>query len=335
MINNLSEENIKKLETPLFGAFYNEAFPYNHKDYFNDIFKKNKRKHLTNLQSINEKITDNDEEIINEMTNLFKEIKSYESNNKDFLIEILINHIKDKYSLDDDIINIKCTLNDKLKTNKDTLEDVILEYDDFDGINKHNGKIKQRLIIDSIINGSSRDYKNFIHENYSKIADINPLLPMKYNKLGSMASYLPYIKNVNSLRDGGDFMINYPKKESQIVSIECVGVDLLSLFSALNKAILVLLVNNTMKGKKEEDFTTIKESIKNRYEPYISDYVWESFKDSLNKVNISSSHYILYEMASMDIQEFNNLMKEIFSRTKKSKIVIDEISNKINYKLNE
>jgi hypothetical protein len=335
MENNILENNMKRLKAPLFGAYYNEAFPYNHDEYFNDIFNENKRKHLTNLQSINEKMTDNTKEIVSEMTSLFKEIKTYESNNKDLLIEVLVNYIKERYSLDDDIINIKCHLNDKLKANNNSMEDVILEYEDFDGINQHNGKIKQRLIIDSIINGSSRDYKNFIYENYSKIADINPLLPMKYNKLGSMASFLPYTEDISNLKDGGDFMIDYPKKHEGIIKIECVGVDLLSLFSALNKAILTLLVNNTLQNRKEEDVTTIKESIKNAYQPYLCDHIWGAFKNSLNKINSSSSHFILYEMASMEVSNFNKLMKEILFKTKKSKVLIDEISNKINFKLNQ
>lgn len=333
MVNNLSENKLKKMKTPIYGVLHNEAFPYNHEDYFNDIFNENKRKRLNHLQSLNEKILENDDNLIQEMTSLFKEIKSYESTNKDLLIELLNKYIFEKYKLDEEIIEINSKLNDKLKSIKNT-EDVILEFDDFESVSKHNGKIKQRLILDSIIDGSSRDYRDFIHDNYSELANINPLLPMKYSRLGSMASYLPYTQDSNNLKDGGDFLIDYPKTENGKIKINCVGVDLLSLFYSLNKAILTLVVNNSLNSRIEEDLTTIKESIKNKYDHFISDHVWECFKTSLNKINEDSSHLILHEMGKMDLSEFNQLMKEILYKTKKSKVMVDELVNEINFNIN-
>jgi hypothetical protein len=56
--------------------------------------------------------------------------------------------------------------------------------------------------------------------------------------------------------------------------------------------------------------------------------LWVLFSNSLNDVTLDELPYLLKRIATLDIDKFNFLMKEVFAKTKKGKQIMSKICNK-------
>lgn len=321
---------VKKHETSLGN---NDAFPPE-EDYqfdyklvkkrFNDIV--DNLKNVDGLDSLNETV------VINKLSELMKQCRDEERPIRHQLEQLCINSVMNALNVPDDFIYLECELVDKIESKQnqritpEISDNRKFEFNDLDEFSEFGKEIMKRRFINSMIQGASyslsRIYDNFLPQLYS----MNKKLPKLYDDIIALNDFLLFIKEENitdnNKMQGANVEV-YLGHNDEITEIYAKGLIFPYLLAETFRGFFELFASNGLPDDLKKAEYIISQSDFLKAEPWdlrLGVGIWEIISDKVKDVKYIP--YLFSELCSLEVDEFNSVMKEILARTKKGKSII-------------
>ena len=271
--------------------------------------------------------------LITKLTEYISKAKSIEINIREDLEKICYEYVCEQFNLEPGELDIECSLKDIITPDKEqNLEPLILDDTDFGEVSEMDdlGKeIYKRRIIDSLIQGASVRLSSDYSTILNKIYELNPKLPELYYNIIALNDYLTFVKEIkpetNNL--GGYVSVNLSSTEPSIVS-EAIIFPVL-VFETIKGVMELMSSHGLPKSIRDAEYVIGKadfllaENWDKRFGVGLYDLIINGVK---NKKLIPE---IFVELISLEVNEFNVRVKEIFAGTRKGKSFIDRLERQI------
>jgi hypothetical protein len=171
---------------------------------------------------------------------------------------------------------------------------------------------------------------------------MNPKLPKLYRDIIKIMNYLMFVKNDIGISDEDKKQIGVVNvligNRTRRTEINAEGVIFpVLLMESIKGMMEAFAAHGLPKNKKEASYVMSKADFL-AAEPWdmrMGPILWDCFEEAMQEKDTKMVPNIFVEIVSLPIDEFNNLMKEIFAKTKKSKKVFElvkqEIEERIEY----
>jgi hypothetical protein len=269
-----------------------------------------------------------------------KECKAIEKGHKEALEKLCFNIVVDLFAVPEGVISLSCVLTDTIspKNIRANVKPVAtnMTFIDIDHMNSLSEEVYKRRLIDALITGAAMNYSKIKKEYIGELYEMNPKLPQLYRDIVKMMDYMMFVKN-----DIGISKDN--KKQIGVVNVIIGNRQKQTEISAEGTIFPVLLME-TIKGlmeafaahglpkTKEEATYVMAKADFLAAEPWdmrMGPVLWDYFEEAMQESDKKLVPNIFVEIVSLPLNEFNNLMQEIFAKTKKSKKVFELIKQEI------
>lgn len=281
-----------------------------------------------------------------ELNRMMTECQEIENGNKEALEKLCFNIVVDIFAIPEDIINFSCKLTDRIsaKSIRANVKPIATDmtFIDINHMTSLSDEVYKRRLIDALITGAAMNYSKIKKEYIGDLYEMNPKLPKLYRDIIKIMNYLMFVKNDIGISDDD-------KKQIGVVNV-LIGNDTKRTEIKAEGTIFPVLLMESIKGmmeafaahglpknKKEASYVMSKADFL-AAEPWdmrMGPILWEYFEEAMQEPDIKFVPNIFVEIISLPLNEFNNLMKEIFARTSKSKKVFElvkqEIKERIEY----
>lgn len=298
---------------------------------FDETLKNYKRHHEVDMV--------NPDEVKASTMKLANDIMKIESPNKDMLIALAVNMIREEFDITEDDVIIEAKLTTKIslgeirnKPNPIAMSD--MEFENHDSIANANKEVYKRRFVNALIQGAAKKCNHMFHLLDNELMNVDYRLPKLYSKLMSAADYSYLIFDDSEPKvAGGIVEVTLPKKDSDKPTIKAEAMTLPVLIHELVKGVMELLsVHGLPEDKKLSEYVLGKADFMNAetWDMRLGPVLWERFTDLIDADNFHNKHHVFYELVKLPVDEFNKAMREIMAGTKEGKNIIEELSNRIN-----
>ena len=274
------------------------------------------------------------------------ECQEIENANKEALEKLCFNIVVDLFAIPEDIINFSCTLTDSIspKSIRANVKPVSTDmtFIDINHMNTLSDEVYKRRLIDALITGAAMNYSKIKKEYIGDLYEMNPKLPRLYRDIIKIMNYLMFVKNDIGISDEDKKQIGVVNvligNRTRRTEINAEGVIFpVLLMESIKGMMEAFAAHGLPKNKKEASYVMSKADFL-AAEPWdmrMGPILWDCFEEAMQEKDTKMVPNIFVEIVSLPIDEFNNLMKEIFAKTKKSKKVFElvkqEIEERIEY----
>lgn len=274
------------------------------------------------------------------------ECQEIENANKEALEKLCFNIVVDLFAIPEDIINFSCTLTDSIspKSIRANVKPVSTDmtFIDINHMNTLSDEVYKRRLIDALITGAAMNYSKIKKEYIGDLYEMNPKLPKLYRDIIKIMNYLMFVKNDIGISDEDKKQIGVVNvligNRTKRTEINAEGVIFpVLLMESIKGMMEAFAAHGLPKNKKEASYVMSKADFL-AAEPWdmrMGPILWDCFEEAMQEKDTKMVPNIFVEIVSLPIDEFNNLMKEIFAKTKKSKKVFElvkqEIEERIEY----
>lgn len=274
------------------------------------------------------------------------ECQEIENANKEALEKLCFNIVVDLFAIPEDIINFSCTLTDSIspKSIRANVKPISTDmtFIDINHMNTLSDEVYKRRLIDALITGAAMNYSKIKKEYIGDLYEMNPKLPKLYRDIIKIMNYLMFVKNDIGISDDDKKQIGVVNvligNRTRRTEINAEGVIFpVLLMESIKGMMEAFAAHGLPKNKKEASYVMSKADFL-AAEPWdmrMGPILWDCFEEAMQEKDTKMVPNIFVEIVSLPIDEFNNLMKEIFAKTKKSKKVFElvkqEIEERIEY----
>jgi hypothetical protein len=260
-----------------------------------------------------------------------------EDGNEEVLIDLAVKLIREEFDVEEDEIEFECILNKPV--NMDSLKDMIrprpvdIEFESHQEIESANKEVYKRRFINAMVQGSAKKFSHLYHMAEKELDEINPRLTGAYSKLIAASDYT-YLSMPDTMAKikGGLCTVEYPKSEDEPTKVTVQALTFPILLHELSKGVMEVLSSH---GLPEEDhileFTLAKADFlaAEAWDMRMGVKLWEYFLDAINDNYLEYRYYIFAAFIALPVDEFNEKMREIISKTKRGKEVLQEVSEDV------
>lgn len=280
------------------------------------------------------------------LNQMIKECQEIEQENKDALEKLCFNIVVDLFAIPEGIINFSCELTENIspKSIRANVKPVSTDmtFIDINHMNTLSDEVYKRRLIDALITGAAMNYSVIKKEYIGDLYEMSPKLPKLYRDIIKIMNYLMFVKNDIGISDEDKKQIGVVNvligNETKRTEISAEGIIFPVLLNESIKGIMeAFAAHGLPKNKKEASYVMSKADFL-AAEPWdmrIGPILWQYFEEAMQEDDVKLVPNIFVEIISLPIGEFNNLMKEIFAKTSKSKKVFElvkqEIEERIEY----
>lgn len=312
----------------------NEAFPpdrefpfdyYIIKKRYNDVCER--LVELEGKESLN-----NVDELINKLSKYISKCKQIEEPIKDGLIEICENSINALFNVPKETIILRCELINEINP-KHSLrvlpEDDDYQFDDLNEFETSNKVVLKRRLINSLIQGASYCYSSNLLLN--DLYQLNNELPDLYERIRAINDYLLFAKQ-EKISDKhpmqGACVEVELGREGEKTEINVQGILLPYLFTETIRGFLELFASHGLPQDNKKADYIIKHADFLLAEPWDLRFgvgLWELLANDIEDITVIP--FFFSKLCELPTNEFNEILKEIFAKTKKGKEYIENIIN--------
>ena len=268
---------------------------------------------------------------------LIDRCKEIENNFKEKLENICYNYIIDLFQVPEGLVAFDCKIVENVNSDKAQVKNSeTIEFDNIKQRTRLHDAVYKRRIINAIITGGAQRLsyidKNLIGELY----ELSPELPAIYRQIIIINDYLLFTKNNTGISEKN-------KKQSGI-SLLTIGNENTKNKIIVEGEIFPILLHESIRGflemfaayglpssKKECAYVMSKADFVNA-EPWdmrVGPALWDYIITAFDNPKSEELPMILTVLFSQKTEKFNSILQEIFGETKRSKIIINKILDKI------
>lgn len=297
---------------------------------FDEVMKEYKRHHEVDMI--------NPDDVKKSTMKLANDIMRLESPNKDVLVNLAINMIREEFDMtEDDVeINAKLTTNismDGIRNESNPVSINDMEFDNHEAIASANKEVYKRRFVNALIQGAAKKCNHMFHLLDKDLMKVDYRLPKMYSKLMSAADYSYLIFDDSEQKvAGGIVEVVLPSKEGNKPVINVEAMTLPVLIHELVKGVMELLsVHGLPEDKKLRKYILGKADFMNAetWDMRLGPVLWERITDLIDADDFNNKHHIFYELVKLPVDDFNLAMREIMAGTKEGKKIIAELSERI------
>lgn len=257
---------------------------------------------------------------------------------KDRLAKICINKVIDIFNVPEDAVSMRLELTDKVSTALKSLniEPIDGEYefepDDMDYISSIKESVHKRRMLDALCIGASVSMASAINIYEDEINEIGPSLCGMYETIELLNAYLLFHTSMYEISDknkmvGGTVEVTLGGTDDK-VSIYAQGKIFPFLFGETIRGFMELFASHGLPKDRQAAIAVINKSDYLKAEPWdiiLGTALWNIFKSEFNDFDTRAIPYIIKDISSLSYEKFNYLLNEMFSKTKKGRLLANKI----------
>ena len=291
------------------------------------------------LKEIGE-ITDVDSTDIEEaLAKLINKCKNIEKPYRSELERICLNYIIDLFEVPEETIDIYLSLKDNVE-----LSDFNINVDPNDGDEELEsveyainikGEVYKRRLLNALCVGASMRMSSDIETYIRDINKIDQRLGDLYHKIIMLNNYILYTKDDFGIDDKNHMQLGVVEvklgNEDVKPKISAQGVIFPVLLSELIKGFMELFISHGLPKNKDVTNIVLSKSDFLKAEPWdmkVGPQLWNILSSLFNDIDSIELPYLLKRISELKVDTFNNVMKEIFAKTKKGKQIMSKLSFK-------
>ena len=279
----------------------------------------------------------NIQQIQHELSALLSQCVKMESGCKEALEQLAVKVASDIFSIPQDIINIEANIVASIDTSTHRMLPEKTDNFEFDSLEDMRGLsdgVYKRRMVDALVAGAANYYATKMENYLQDLFNINPELPSLYKKINQYNSALLYLLDLNSddaktTIEGGKVDVYVGNGQSQ-VKIVAEGIVFPALLEETIKGVLELAVLHGLPKDRKKAAYIMKKADFGAAEMWdlrLGLPLWERI------INICEDdvepNFLLMELSSLEYDEFNEVLGEVFAHTKKGKTILKEITANI------
>lgn len=285
----------------------------------------------------------NPEELKTELGKLIAKCRQIESENKQALEQLCMNVVTAIFNIPQDTLDIKVEITDNIDTSSERIipeKTTDFSFDSIDDMKTLGDEIYKRRLLDAIIAGAAIYYARDVYSYIQELFKIDSELPALYKKIFKYNDILlflekKYIPDENTMNAGKvDVMV---RGKNTMVKIDAKGIIFPVLLEETVKGILELAVSHGLPSDIEKAQYVIKKSdfkLAEIWDVRLGYALWNTIAEQIDD-NSVEPNFLLMELSTLPVEQFNQSMQEIFAKTKKGKEILSDICSSINREKDE
>lgn len=278
------------------------------------------------------------ETLTDELSESMTECKRIENENKEELEKLCFDFVNELFNIPSDTLSIDIQLVDKIDTKQERLiPETTNDYsfDSIDDINTLTKEIYKRRFLDSLITGASMYYAEYALAYGNEHSNIDKHLFDEYKKILMINNFLLFHTKQSlgkKQKDGGNVDV-YISDEATPVRIEAKGMLFPILVEETIKGVLELSISHGLPNEREKaEYVMSKADFKlaEVWDQRLGIPLWERINTLMeecgNEVDIN---FLLMELSSLKVDDFNEVMQEMLAHTKKGKSLMSNLIDSI------
>lgn len=279
-----------------------------------------------------------------EQMKLVVEAMTIEGKHKSKLEDLAVKMVMEEFDIPEGSVVFEAELRPRIDSkgvNKTPIESLDEEFNDTDEITKANNEVKKRRVLNAMTQGAAKSVNHMFHMVHEELTDMNPRLPNVYKKMMSAADMMYYIvPDLNASVSAGKCETEFEEDEYGVVRpiIKASAMVFPVLIHELCKGVMEVLSSHGLPTQENIAKYVIEKADFMDAEPWDMRFgppIWRRFCDAIPAEDFNLKHHVYSEVASMDSDEFNTLMKEVLAKTKKGKNMVSEIVKNIKKEIEE
>ena len=278
-----------------------------------------------------------------DLQKLLIQCKKIEESNIDALEALCQQVINNIFQVPADTIIINCKIVNNVDVSQQRfLPDDTTDYtfDDISDMHRLTDEIYKRRMLNALVVGAAMFYSNNIDFYVQDLFKINPELPFLYKKILELNSKLLYLQkdslttetNVN----GGKVDVMMTTNEQQ-VQISAEGIIFPILLEETIKGILEVAIAHGLpldRGKAEYVTKKADFRLAETWDMRLGVPLWLQILSLCDNLNVDIMddgiiNFFLYELALLDVEEFNHFLQNVLKKTKEGMRLLLEMINNI------
>ena len=280
-------------------------------------------------------------EVMTKLNKLYAQCLRKEENLRDQLEKICMNSVIELFDIPQDGVEFECELVPEISSRTefhiepDTDEN--FEYENYAAIEAEDSDTNKRIITDAlVVGGAVRLAEVALKNSLSKIFELDEELPHLYSKIMKINDYLifaqPFKIEDNSHKQGGYVKVilgndvTPPKIEAHAVIAPILIIEIL-------RGCLELWASHGL----PDDISRAEAAI-NKADAVVNDpwysrlgpVLWDYVSDAVSGDTKVLPTFIM-NLCSLSDNEFNNLLREVFARTRLGKEELSKLAEKSKY----
>lgn len=270
------------------------------------------------------------------LQNLIKRCKEIESNFKSKLENICYNYVIDLFQVPEGLVAFDCTLVENVDSDKAPIEaKETIEFDNIKQRTRLHDAVYKRRIINAIITGGALRLSWIDKRLIGEIYELNHELPSIYRDIVILNEYLLFTKNnmgiseKNKKQSGISYLTIGDENTKNKVMVQAEIFPIL-LYESIRGFLEMFAAYGLPSSKQECAYVMSKADFINA-EPWdmrMGPELWDYLMDAFDNPETSDLPMILTILFSQQTGKFNNILQEIFGKTKASKVIAQKMLNK-------
>lgn len=274
-----------------------------------------------------------------ELSRLIKECVSIEKECKGALEKLCVKTVTELFNVPEDTIDIKVSLVNRVDSTNQRLtpeNTVDFTFDNIGDMNTLTDEIHKRRVLNALITGAALDYAGRVSSYIKELFEINPDLPSHYKRIMAYNELLSYVEKdtINSTEeasDGGKVDVSLGDPNSA-VSIKAEGVIFPILLEETIKGILELAISHGLPKNKEKAMYVVGKSdfkLAELWDMRLGTVLWPIIDEQID--DDVEPNFLFMQLSKLPCDEFNDILTEIFAKTRDGHEILNDIVSQINY----
>lgn len=270
------------------------------------------------------------------LQSLINKCKEIENNFKTKLENICYNYVIDLFHVPDGLVAFDCKLVENVDSDKAPAQDTeTIEFENIKQRTRLHDAVYKRRIINAIITGGAMRLSWISKELIGELYELNPELPSLYRDITILNEYLLFTKNnmgiseQNKKQSGISYLTigNENTKNKVISQAEIFPV---LLYESIRGFLEMFAAYGLPSSKQECAYVMSKADFINA-EPWdmrMGPELWDYLMDAFDNPETQDLPMILTILFSQRTEKFNNILQEIFGKTKAAQTIAQKILQK-------
>lgn len=270
------------------------------------------------------------------LQSLINKCKEIENHFKTKLENICYNYVIDLFHVPDGLVAFDCKLVENVDSDKAPAQDTeTIEFENIKQRTRLHDAVYKRRIINAIITGGAMRLSWISKELIGELYELNPELPSLYRDITILNEYLLFTKNNmgiserNKKQSGISYLTigNENTKNKVISQAEIFPV---LLYESIRGFLEMFAAYGLPSSKQECAYVMSKADFINA-EPWdmrMGPELWDFLMDAFDNPETQDLPMILTILFSQRTEKFNNMLQEIFGKTKAAQTIAQKILQK-------
>ena len=277
------------------------------------------------------------QQIQHELSGLLSQCIKIEHGSKEALEQLVVKVVSDIFSIPQGIISLEANIVSNIDVSSHRMlpeKTDNFEFDSLEDMRSLSDGVYKRRMVDALVAGAANYYATKMENYLQDLFNINPELPSLYKKINQYNSALLYLLDLNSddaktTIEGGKVDVYVGNGQSQI-KIVAEGIVFPALLEETIKGVLELAVLHGLPKDRKKAAYIMKKADFGAAEMWdlrLGLPLWERIINIC--VDDVEPNFLLMELSSLEYDEFNEVLGEVFAHTKKGKTILKEITANI------